>query len=76
MSIEEKSSLLNKHNDLLVINENTKFHGLYQYPFRINLNQDKKVVEFKFFSDWITSQVLQNPKGFLIYFESKLSFKI
>lgn len=70
MNIEDRS-IFNKVNDYLKINGD-KYYGSRRNLIVYNTTKD---VCIDFVSDFITTQKLNMPKGFLIYFKSNISLK-
>jgi hypothetical protein len=47
-------------------------YGRGYYPALLLNRTDVSKIKLEFFSDWITTTFLANPKGFLVYFERKI----
>ncbi|CAF0773819.1 unnamed protein product [Brachionus calyciflorus] len=68
-SMEDKSIFRNQPNDYVGIEDGVKYYGYSNSPQIIYDGNDREEINIIFVSDWITTQALRNPKGFLIYFE-------
>lgn len=75
--MEEKSIFRNYPKDYVGIEDGFKYYGYSNIPEIIYDGNDRETVYVNFVSDWITTQHLRSPKGFLIFFERNffLSFK-
>jgi hypothetical protein len=70
MNIEDRS-IFNKVNDYLKINGD-KYYGSRRNQIVYNTTKD---VCIDFVSDFITTQQLRMPKGFLLYFKRMIVYK-
>ncbi|RNA38260.1 hypothetical protein BpHYR1_030561 [Brachionus plicatilis] len=68
-SMEDKSIFRNSPKDFVGIEDGFKYFGFSNVPEIIYDGNDREEVYVNFVSDWITTQFLRSPKGFLIYFE-------
>lgn len=68
-SIEDKSIFRNLPKDYVEIEDGLKYFGFSNIPEIIYDGNDREEIFVKFVSDWITTQHLRSPKGFLIFFE-------
>lgn len=71
ISIEDESMFHSYPNDYVRINGDKllEFYGHNLQPRLVYEGNDRSQVDINFKSDWITTQSLRFPKGFLIYFE-------
>lgn len=68
-SMEDKSIFQNLPKDYVGIEDGLKYFGYSNIPEIIYDGNDRETIFVKFRSDWITTQLLRSPKGFLIFFE-------
>lgn len=73
-SLEGKGIFNSRPKDFISFSSTTTFYyGYSNTPEVIYDGNDKEQFEIVFRSDWITSQSLNGPKGFLVFFECKLN---
>ncbi len=70
MNMEGKGFFTGQPNDFLQINNDSKYYGPNN-PQQIIYNGTDEFVPIKFKTDYGTSTYLEEPKGFLVYFERK-----
>ena len=68
LSLEHIGIFTSRVKDYVKIGEQI-LYGKSAYPLMVYNETGEKTVKIEFISDWVTTSFLQNPKGFLIYFE-------
>lgn len=72
VSMEDSSVFHGSANDYVRITADgldNVYYGLHPIPKSVYDGTTKRVLRVHFRSDWITTQRLLSPKGFLVYFE-------
>jgi hypothetical protein len=74
ISMEDASLFHSNPNDYVMFNNdrNLQFFSRSNEPRLVYEGRDRDRVDISFKSDWITTQSLTYPKGFLVYFECNL----
>lgn len=68
-SIEDISFIKQKAKDFFIIDGQVQHYGFSDVPSLVYSGGDRERVAIKFQSDFITTAILNSPKGFLLFFE-------